>query len=261
MSSLLRRSLAVFCTTISSAAMAQAIGPSTTKEPFVLPSVPGVITKSILTTGDSVKGYRMVGVPDGIGVLEGKRGTFDIVLNHELGRDKGIPRSHGSKGSFVSRWTLDRSLNVLSGRDHIANQNSLFLASNGGWTAGTTAFDRFCSADLGASRAYSHGVLGTSNRIFLNGEENSPPAEYGRVFAHILTGPDVNKTFQLPHLGRGVHRERAREPVPAVQDHRHDQRRRQRQDRDFGQRLQRVELRRGAERAHHVRRREAGPGQ
>lgn len=203
----LRSLVAALAAACSPDAFAQAIGPSTTTEPFVLPSIPGVVTKSILTAGDSVLGYKMVGVPDGMGVLRRNYGTFDIALNHELRSTKGIARSHGSKGSFVSRWTLDRNLKVLSGRDHLSDLNSLFLASGAGWTSGvTTAFERFCSADLGAEGSYSWGVRGTSARIFLNGEEATPPNadDHGRVFAHVLTGPDANKTFQLPHLGRAA---------------------------------------------------------
>jgi hypothetical protein len=109
-SSLLFRSFAVALgAAFSSTALAQAIGPSTTTEPFVLPSIPGVATKSILTAGDSVQGYRMVGIPDGIGLLEREDDRFDIALNHELGRDKGVTRSHGSIGTFVSRWSINRS--------------------------------------------------------------------------------------------------------------------------------------------------------
>ncbi|MGJ0506239.1 MAG: phytase [Methylocystis sp.] len=220
MSSLLLRTLAVAIgATLSSTAIAQVIGPSTSTEPFVLPSInPGVVTKSILTAGDTVGNYRMVGIPDGIGVMNRSIGAFDLALNHELGRDKGIARSHGSTGAFVSRWTLDRSLKVTAGRDHIANQASLFLASNGQWVAGTTSFDRFCSADLAAPGAYSFGIFGTTNRIFLNGEETTPSsaADHGRVFAHVLTGPDANKSFQLPHLGRAAVENALASPFPQL---------------------------------------------
>jgi len=48
---------------------AQTIGPSTTTEPYLVPSLPGVDITSILTTGDAVGGYRMVGIPDGLGTV------------------------------------------------------------------------------------------------------------------------------------------------------------------------------------------------
>src|SRR5262245_55522130 len=44
-------------------AFAQNIGPSTSTSPYVLPTRPGVTTTSILTVGDAVSGYKMVGIP------------------------------------------------------------------------------------------------------------------------------------------------------------------------------------------------------
>src|SRR5215471_14494700 len=46
---------------------AQFIGPSTTTETYLVPSLPGVDITSILTTGDAIGTYRMVGIPDGLG--------------------------------------------------------------------------------------------------------------------------------------------------------------------------------------------------
>jgi hypothetical protein len=51
------------------------IGPSTTTEPYLVPSIAGVKTISILTVGDSVGGYRMVGIPDGLGAFRDRRGS------------------------------------------------------------------------------------------------------------------------------------------------------------------------------------------
>jgi hypothetical protein len=39
-------------------------------------SEPGIGTTSILTVGDSVGGYRMVGIPDGLGAYDNGDGTF-----------------------------------------------------------------------------------------------------------------------------------------------------------------------------------------
>ena len=58
------------------AAGTSATGPSSSQPPYVIPSQDGVITKSILTVGDSVDGYRMVGIPDGLGAYESRPGTF-----------------------------------------------------------------------------------------------------------------------------------------------------------------------------------------
>ena len=66
-------------------------GPSSSQSPYVVPSQEGVVTKSILTVGDSVGGYRMVGIPDGLGAAKDKRGNFTLFMNHELSNTRGIP--------------------------------------------------------------------------------------------------------------------------------------------------------------------------
>lgn len=195
---------------IPNLSVAQNVGPSTTTEPYVLPTAPGVVTTSILTVGDAVGGYRMVGLPDGIGVPSEAPGTlypqtFDLVLNHEISKNLGVTRAHGSNGAFVSRWSFDRSLKVLSGRDHLTNPNNVFAWRGSGWAPGTIAFDRLCSADLPAKSAfYFDNAIGTQSRMFLSGEETTPPfsADHGRVFAHVVSGPDMNKTYELPRLGK-----------------------------------------------------------
>src|SRR5262245_38709304 len=61
----------------------QAIGPRTVTEPYLLPSITGAKTVSILTVGDSVGGYRMVGIPDGLGAFRTGRDEFTLLMNHE----------------------------------------------------------------------------------------------------------------------------------------------------------------------------------
>ena len=190
----------------SGSALAQEVGPSTTTEPYVLPAVAGVSTVSILTTGDSVGGYRMVGIPDGLGAWPENRRTFNLVADHELGRTLGAVRAHGSTGAFVSQWVIERSsLKVLSGRDHLKSPNGMFNWNGSTYLPGTAAIERLCSADLAASTAYDlPGLLGTPSRIFLSGEETSPPfsSDHGRVFAHVVDGQDQNKSYELPRLGK-----------------------------------------------------------
>lgn len=206
--------------TFSNPVAAQKIGPSTTTEPYVLPARAGVSTTSILTTGDSVGGYRMVGIPDGTGAwLENDR-SFNLVVDHELGRAQGVKRAHGSTGAFVSQWQIDRrTLRVLSGRDHLTGANKVFTWNGIGYTAGTSAFERFCSADLAARSAFDlPGRLGTPSRVFLSGEETAPPFtnDHGRVFAHVVDGPDKNKSFELPRLGKMSFENAVASPFPQL---------------------------------------------
>src|SRR5215471_9093779 len=85
---------------------AQVTGPSTTQTPYVLPVASGVVTTSILSANDSINGYPMVGVPDGLGIFDNEDGTFTMLSNHELLSTEGRVRAHGQKASFVSKWII-----------------------------------------------------------------------------------------------------------------------------------------------------------
>jgi hypothetical protein len=101
----------------ASASPGAATGPSSSQSPYVVRSEPGVVTKSILTVGDSVNlkpdgltPYRRVGIPDGLGAYDNGDGTFTLLANHELPSADGIPRAH-AKGrsspggrSTRTRW-------------------------------------------------------------------------------------------------------------------------------------------------------------
>jgi len=135
--------LGVVALAAAGAAVARAsTGPSSSQSPYVVGSQPGVVTKSILTTGDTVGGYRMVGIPDGLGAFDNGDGTFTVLMNHELGATAGVARAHGSAGAFVSRWTIRKDdLSVVGGGDLIRNLDLV---------TGTIALNRLCSADLAA---------------------------------------------------------------------------------------------------------------
>ena len=109
------------------AAAAGHFGPSTTTEPYLVPSVSGVELTAILTVGDSIGGYRMVGIPDGLGAFHSHGHEFTLLMNHELGGTSGIVRRHGSKGAFVSQWVIDHKyLKVIEGQDFTQSANNVF---------------------------------------------------------------------------------------------------------------------------------------
>jgi hypothetical protein len=177
-------------------------GITSSQAPYLLPVAPGVKFTSIITANDNVGGYKMTGTPDGLGAFDNGDGTFTLVMNHELGNTAGAVRAHGSKGAFVSKWIINKSnLSVVSGSDLI---QTAYMWNGTGYTAaaaGSAAFARFCSADLPAVSAFHNGItgLGTQQRIFMNGEENG--AE-GRAMAHVITGTDAGKSYELPALGK-----------------------------------------------------------
>ena len=191
------------------AAAATNIGPSTTTEPYLIPSIPGVKFVSILTVGDSIGGYRMVGIPDGLGSFQSARGQFTVLMNHEINpaatpSNPGIVRKHGSNGAFVSRWTIDQeTLKVLKGEDLTPSANHVHLwdPAHSEYTTGTTRWQRLCSADLPAESALFGNGRGTRDRIFFDGEEVTDPTS-ARAWARIVTGPHAGEAWQLPRLGR-----------------------------------------------------------
>lgn len=179
-------------------------GPSSSQTPFVVPLLPTVDVTSILTVGDSVGGYQMIGIPDGLGAIDNGDGTFNVYMNHEVTKTAGtVVRDHGQLGSFVSQWTVDSTtLQVLAGDDQVQNVNlSDIQASDTSGGTSAEAMSRLCSADLPDESAFYNSLtgLGTTERIFMNGEEIGSE---GRAFAHIVTGANDGETYQLPRLGR-----------------------------------------------------------
>jgi hypothetical protein len=184
----------------------QTTGISTGSTPYVLPLLAGTDTISIFTvdnTGinadDSVGGYGMAGVPDGMGAYDNGDGTFTLLLNHEIPSGLGVARAHGGVGAFVSEWIISKNtLGVLAGSDLI---KTVF-----GWNVATQASDtsplvnavffRFCSADLPARTAFYNSAtgLGSQERIFMDGEEDST---HGWALAHVATGASKGKTYIL----------------------------------------------------------------
>src|SRR5262249_37574127 len=93
-----------------------------TATPYIVPTNPAVTTHSLITPGDSIGGYRMVAIPDGIGAFDNGDGPFTVLMNHELPSNTGITRAHGGTGAFVSEFVIDKAtLQVLSGQDLIQN--------------------------------------------------------------------------------------------------------------------------------------------
>jgi Bacterial protein of unknown function (DUF839) len=188
-------------------------GPSSSQSPYVLRSQAGVVTRSILTVGDSVNDkpdgtpYRMVGIPDGLGAFDNGDGTFTLLMNHELGSSSGVVRAHGAAGAFVSKWTIRKDdLTVLEGEDLIKRLNTWDPALNGGagdWRVSNAdvapaRLNRFCSGDLAPVSAFYNAASrnGYNGRIFTTGEEGGTT---GRPFGHVVATGD---SYELtPWLG------------------------------------------------------------
>jgi hypothetical protein len=186
-------------------------GPSSSQTPYVVPSAAGWESFSIVSVGDpAANGYRMVGIPDGVGALAGRfvdgryvnaADYITVFMNHELGATVGVPRAHGQPGAFVSQWTVALDTLAANRGEDLIQHVQLWDAATGQHVAATTAFARLCSADLPATRAFYNPATGRgfNGRIYMNGEEAGLE---GRAFGHLVTGALKGTSFELPHLGK-----------------------------------------------------------
>jgi hypothetical protein len=182
-------------------------GPSSSETPYLVSTDSHVYTESLLTVGDGVGGYKMAGIPDGLGAFDNGDGTFTVLMNHEIGNTGGVERAHGATGAFVSQWVFDKTtLEVKSGNDLIQNvftydaATSSYVEHNADLGNGV-AFNRFCSADLADQGAFYNSATGlgyNGGRLFLNGEESGTE---GRAFAHIASGAQAGNSYELAWLG------------------------------------------------------------
>jgi Ca2+-binding RTX toxin-like protein len=181
---------------------------STTLSPYLVPLNSSVAFDAILSVGDiigtksdGITPWKMVGIPDGLGAYDNGDGTMTVLVNHELGATAGVVRDHGAKGAFVSKLIVDKTTFEVKSADDLIQKVFVFNSTTGLYEEKTTAFARFCSADLPDVGAFydANTGLGTTERIFMNGEETGPE---GRTFAHIASGAEAGTSYELPWLGK-----------------------------------------------------------
>ncbi|MBL9148864.1 MAG: hypothetical protein JNM94_09250 [Phycisphaerae bacterium] len=199
--------------TMATVAQAQSYlttGPSSSATPYIVP-FPGstAITDlvSILTVGDSIDGYQMLGIPDGMGAFLAKDGTMQLFVNHELtATASGVQHAHQPRGfaggSFIAHWNVNIEagvdfLSVNSGNDAILESQAVTNGSGGS----LFNFARFCSGDIADPIAYFDSVsgAGTTHRFYTCGEESGAA---GRMMAtDLVTGISYQMTSLDPVLG------------------------------------------------------------
>ena len=180
-------------------------GSNSSQTPYVVPTAAGWDVTSIMTVGDqAANGYKLVGIPDGMGAYDNGNDTFTLLMNHELGATLGAVRAHGATGAFVSEFVINKNtLAVVSGND-LATNHQVWNTTTSSYQAATgtaNSFARLCSADLPAVSAFYNAStgLGTQSRIFMNGEETG--AE-GRAYGFVATGASKGTAYELPKLGK-----------------------------------------------------------
>jgi len=218
MKNIARLFLVAAATTVSLSAQSLIQGPSSSQTSYLTPTAPGWSATSLLTVGDAIGGYLMIGIPDGLGAYSNGNGTMTVLANHEIGNDyttgvlKGTLRAHGAAGGTVSKWVINTSTwQVISGGDFVTSPTNQMMwdttanAGAGNWVARTAsnpyAYLRPCAADLPKLEAFYDSVsgYGYNGRIFMNGEETG--AE-GKGFAWIVDGAEAGKVYELPHHGK-----------------------------------------------------------
>ncbi len=204
MKNIARSFLVAAAATVSLSAQSLITGPSSSQTPYLTPTAPGWSSTSILTVGDTIGGYQMVGIPDGLGAFDNGNGTMTVLANHELGNTSGTVRGSGAIGAFVSKWVINTSTwQVISGGDLVTSAANQMMWNGTTWAQPSTpyAIARLCSADLPKAAAFwdSSTSYGYDGRIFMNGEETGVE---GKAFAWIVTGTDAGKMYELPHLGK-----------------------------------------------------------
>jgi hypothetical protein len=200
----------------ASAATSTAIGPSSATAPYVLPVADGVHITSLLTVGDAgaaSNGYEMVGIPDGLGMIR-QGANLVLYMNHEIGDSGapnftllGIPRRHGQRGAFVSRWVIDpTTLGVKEGSDWINPGVRFWDYPTGSYVTSGARFAnsaaqtdylfRFCSGTLSDPGIFYNPATkaGDKGQVYFANEESG---DNGRSFGVTKEG---NATA-LPRLG------------------------------------------------------------
>ena len=153
----------------------------------------GWVTEPIISADDKVPEtgnpgaqYRMVGIPDGLGVerLHGRdRGVKGgnvarVWMTHEIPQaDVSEPRVGRPKhrGAFASQYLLNRRGEVISGRRAFERvyQDSTLVGPTADESNTTPAFSRWCSAFLAGRRE------GMDRSIFFANEETGPATASG----------------------------------------------------------------------------------
>jgi autotransporter-associated beta strand protein len=218
MKNLTRSFLLAAAATVTLSAQNVITGPSSSQTPYLTPTAPGWSATSLLTVGDAIGGYQMIGIPDGLGAFSNGNGTMTVLANHEIGTNQttgllqGTARAHGIAGGAVSKWVINTSTwQVISGGDFLTSATNQMMwdttanSGAGNWAARTVstpyAYLRPCAAELPKLEALYDSVsgYGYNGRIFMNGEETG--AE-GKAFAWIVDGAEAGKVYELPHHGK-----------------------------------------------------------
>jgi hypothetical protein len=159
-----------------SATPARDPGFKTAKPPYLVPMVAGAAVDPILSAGDTIGGYQMSGIPDGLGAYK-QSDTVQLLMNHELGRSfPGIPPGVDAR---ITKLAINRQTHGVTAAQYLFT--------------GQEFFERFCSATL-------ERIQGTP--YYLTGEEAIPTGHDGNS---IVMNAETGSWTQTPQFGHFEH--------------------------------------------------------
>jgi hypothetical protein len=166
----------------------------TTKAPLLAPVAAGVKVKPLLNVGDTVGGYTMEALPDGIALDKHKDGKVDVYLNHETSLVPFPATRVDFTNALLSKLTLDRkSGGTLAGSYVIPNQ---------------AGYQRFCSNFLvGKKEGFDRDMLliGEEARDWVFRSTAGPAAPFapGAEQAGVVVAYDVESGQYRSIYGMG----------------------------------------------------------
>lgn len=175
---------------------------------YIKPSASGVVITPLLTvaevvpnTSDLTKGYRMVGIPDGLGMAKAKDGSIRLMMNHELRASASAPLVNASviTGAFVSEYVIAPKGGVISGDlafKKVMNwDGKAWQDLTNDWQSGKNSFTRFCSAFMAGA------AEGLTDNILLLGEESGGSDTFDKKGGQAVAIVD-GTSYVLPEMGR-----------------------------------------------------------
>jgi hypothetical protein len=167
---------AVALSIAGSAAPARDPGFKTAKPPYLAPMVAGAAVDPILSAGDTIGGYQMSGIPDGLGAYK-QSGSVQLLMNHELGRSfPGVPPGVDAR---ITKLAINRHTHGVTAAQYLFT--------------GQEFFERFCSATM-------ERIQGTP--YYLTGEEAIPTGHDG---SSIVMNAETGSWTQTPQFGHFEH--------------------------------------------------------
>jgi hypothetical protein len=171
-------------------------GFDTSKPPYLVPTAAGVQVDPIMSAGDTIGGYQMSGITDGLGAyrstdVRGHSGkghargrTVRVLMNHELGRS--FPNTPPGVDTRITRLDIDRHTRRVHAAEYLFTGHELF--------------ERFCSATL---------MLIDGRPLYFTAEEAVPIAGQPPGPAHdgssIVMDAETGFYREAPHFGHLQH--------------------------------------------------------